>query len=68
MAEHGDAQARPVPASRRPFHSQVAATSAAVVGADQAQLVGAIESVTWERRSFLQTLARRPRRYPAPRR
>lgn len=65
MAEHAHAQVRPVPAAPRPFHSQVVATSAGVAGADQAQLVGALESVTWERRGFLQALAQRPRPHPA---
>jgi hypothetical protein len=68
MAEHAHAQVRPVPAAPRPFHSQVVATSAGVAGADQAQLVGALESVTWERRGFLQTLLRRRRPHAAPRR
>jgi hypothetical protein len=64
MEQHANAERS---SSVRSFSSHVAATSAGVAAADEAHLVAVIEGVSWERRGFLQTLARRPRLRSAPR-
>jgi hypothetical protein len=40
------------------IHEELVATARAVIGADEAQVRAAIDSVRWERRGVLQSLAR----------
>jgi hypothetical protein len=63
MTQHAEGRLLPeaAPAVDRGIREQIDATSQAVAAADQAYLLDAIGSVSWERRGLLQRLTRRPR-------